>query len=324
MRKIKYPKNWRHEYWNIFSDNNKNELQKNWQKLKHKYSELSIFPKKVRKIICADFPKITTWYFKFIEKSISDELMKALKLLFCYSNYRDIIAKFFYSRIEQMNIFSCFYCDIHPIGKYEIENNSNNKENLTYRTFDVDHFYENAQIPILALSIKNFVPSCQVCNSRVKGKRDFLEFYGLNSKKMSQEEKKNILYKIAPMSKNCDFDANVHIYVLPKKGFTKKIKFLDNIDSYKIHISGDIDYINHVKAFRLNERYNSVTILAEALSILDLKRKFPISKIQEIKRLLSKGQKLITAEQIEEVIFRKNYDINRHSNLLKLKQDLLE
>ena len=24
------------------------------------------------------------------------------------------------------------------------------------------------------------------------------------------------------MSKNCDFDANVHIYVFPKKGFTKK------------------------------------------------------------------------------------------------------
>ncbi len=324
MRKIKYPENWRYEYWNVFSDDNKKELQKNWQKLKHKYSELSIFPRKVRKIICADFPKITNWYFEFIKKSFNNKLIESLKLLFCYSNYRDIIADFFKSRIEQMNIYSCFYCDIHPIGKYENENNSKNNEIMTYRTFDVDHFYENAQCPVLALSIKNFVPSCQVCNSRVKGKRDFLEFYGLNNSQISIDDKKKIIYKIAPISTNCDFDNNLYIYVFPKKGFAKKIKFLDNIYSYKIHISADVDYTNHVKAFRLSERYNSVTILSEALSLLDIKRKFPIAKIREIKRLLSKGRKLITEEQIEEIIFRKNYDIKRHSNLLKLKQDLLE
>lgn len=318
MRKINYPKNWRQEYWNIFSSEDKKDLQDSWKILRQKYSELAIFPKKVRRIICADFPKITDWYFEYI-KHVSDvELIEELKKVFCYSNFRDKIASFFYNRISQMNIYSCFYCDIHPIGKYEAN------ETKTYRTFDVDHFYENAQCPVLALSVKNFVPSCQICNSRVKGKRDLFEFYNLNDPNMSVDEKKKIIYRIAPISAGCDFDNKMHIYVFPKKGFAEKFGFLDNINSYKIHISSDKDYNNHIYAFKLTERYNSVSILSEALSILDLKRKFPIVKIQEIKKLLEKEQRFITEEQIEELIFRKNFDETRHSNLLKLKKDLLE
>ena len=96
---------------------------------------------------------------------------------------------------------------------------------------------------------------------------------------------------------------------------------MNNINSYKICFKSNDVYQHEIDALYLEQRYNSITILSEALSILDLKRKFPPSKIKEI---FERNNYIVTEKQIEEIIFRKNYDINRHSNLLKLKQDLLK
>ena len=38
---------------------------------------------------------------------------------------------------------------------------------------DLDHFYCKSRYPFLALSIYNFVPACQICNSRFKKDIDF-------------------------------------------------------------------------------------------------------------------------------------------------------
>jgi len=127
---------------------------------------------------------------------------------------------------------------------------------------------------------------------------------------------------ISPTSETGTFDDNINLKVIPKIGFSKKIGFLENIENYEIKISSSNIYKNHIDSFRLNERYNSITILSEALSIMDLKLKYPLIKIKEMKNQLKNIN--ISEEQIEEVIFRKKYDENRHSNLLKLKKDLLE
>ena len=55
---------------------------------------------------------------------------------------------------------------------------------------------------------------------------------------------------------------------------------------------------------------------------MDLKLKYPLTKIKELKNQLKNIN--ISEEQIEEIIFRKEYDENRHSNLLKLKKDILD
>ena len=36
----------------------------------------------------------------------------------------------------------------------------------------MDHFYPKSLYPFLALSLYNFIPSCQICNSRFKGNKD--------------------------------------------------------------------------------------------------------------------------------------------------------
>ena len=64
-----------------------------------------------------------------------------------------------------MEIEVCPYCQRNYISSYE-ENNSKKT------TADLDHFYPKSLYPFLALSLYNFIPSCQICNSRFKGNKD--------------------------------------------------------------------------------------------------------------------------------------------------------
>lgn len=64
-----------------------------------------------------------------------------------------------------MGINVCPYCQRNYISSYEekVENEEINKT-----TADLDHFIPKSVVPFLALSLYNFIPSCQICNSRMK------------------------------------------------------------------------------------------------------------------------------------------------------------
>lgn len=68
--------------------------------------------------------------------------------------------------ISSINIDVCPYCNRQYISTYK----ENNKRKTTA---DLDHFYPKSIYPILALSLYNFIPSCQLCNSRLKLNKDF-------------------------------------------------------------------------------------------------------------------------------------------------------
>ena len=57
--------------------------------------------------------------------------------------------------------------------KSKDENEDNNLEDNSKTTADLDHFYIKSGYPFLALSVHNFIPSCQICNSRFKRTTDF-------------------------------------------------------------------------------------------------------------------------------------------------------
>lgn len=323
MKQIKYFENCESEYISFFPHDKLNELQNKWSRLKNNYqTELSGFPNCVVEIITADFEDLMQWYFSYqkLPDNIKGELKfrKAKKGPYEYKifNYDDMypyISAFFCNNVEKMNLYSCYYCDIHPIGVYT-------KDKGKRLTVDIDHFFPKADCPLLSLSLKNFVPSCQICNSRIKSKTGLLKFYSIKS--LSD---KNILRQIAPTSKICDYENNIMFEVWPQNGAADKINYLDNINAYRVRLNSTTEYKHGIDAFRLQERYNSIPILATALSILDLKRKFPTSKISEFKKLLnSSGKYSFTDEQIEEMIFRKDYDIKRHATLTKMKSDLLD
>lgn len=71
--------------------------------------------------------------------------------------------------ISMMGISVCPYCQRQYITNYK-ENDGDKENNRT--TSDLDHFISKSKYPILALCLYNFIPSCQICNSRFKGQDD--------------------------------------------------------------------------------------------------------------------------------------------------------
>ena len=83
--------------------------------------------------------------------------------------------------MSAMRISVCPYCNRQYITIYsenmkgigEETGREQNKYPVKKTTADLDHFYIKSQYPYLSLSIYNFIPSCQICNSRFKGTMDF-------------------------------------------------------------------------------------------------------------------------------------------------------
>lgn len=65
-----------------------------------------------------------------------------------------------------MDIPVCPYCNRQYITSFA-------DDGLDKTTADLDHYYCQSLYPYLALSLYNFVPSCQICNSRFKLAKDF-------------------------------------------------------------------------------------------------------------------------------------------------------
>lgn len=316
-----------------------------------------LYNEKLEDFLVMDFPKLFKVYLDFItlipdddyykivhkqgtngkkitkdNPAIENTLFKKAEEIFNYKQYSDKIADFFKYYAKPLKITSCFYCDsayINLISSTYNSNKESTKEEIsTYkRMFDVDHFIPKAQCPILALCLHNFVPSCKICNSTVKGDAIFQEFYQIDS--VTDDNKKlEIIRKLAPSSSDYEYDKNVKLSVLPQKKQSENwyppSNFYNNPDFFRISfIHKDNDYQKATKAFMLEERYNFGEHLAEALNLLDLQKRYTKSNIKYIKDILCQNGSNITEEQIEEDLFHKNMNSKTGRIFSKLKTDIL-
>ena len=109
-------------------------------------------------------------------------IKKKIKEIFDYTSFRsnkieinvrinekDI--KYVWNRhqlITMMGVSVCPYCNRQFISIYK-----DDKARDIKTTADLDHFYSQDEYPFLALSLYNFVPSCQICNLRFKNAQNF-------------------------------------------------------------------------------------------------------------------------------------------------------
>ena len=93
--------------------------------------------------------------YPYLKNKKSKEI-KALKYIFIENGYKGIDKKEFY---DNLGINSCIYCNRNYI--FNLYANGHIKGQL-------DHFYDKATYPFLAMSFYNLIPSCESCN-RVKG-----------------------------------------------------------------------------------------------------------------------------------------------------------
>ena len=127
MKKITYFANCNSLYTQIFSTAEMADLQNKWNTILNKFPSLQTFPKDVKDILIADFQKLTDLYFEYdkikknnplIEKEfiLKSKGNKSQLFVFDYNKYYSKIINYFCEYCNQLGIFSCFYCDIHPIG----------------------------------------------------------------------------------------------------------------------------------------------------------------------------------------------------------------
>lgn len=180
----------------------------------------------------------------------------------------------------------------------------------SYNHFDLDHLLPKSVCPIIGLSLFNFVPSCQVCNEKLK-----------KAKELAMT--KNDWLKISPTYKDSNFDNAVTIKLIPLEKCTTFFELKENNDNYRLifETNGDEVYEEYISTLKLNDRYNFHKKIA--LRIMDLKERYPLEKRKEISRLLSGDNKegkipQYSESQIKEDILGEDFNKNRcFSKLLR-------
>lgn len=177
--------------------------------------------------------------FEKIEKQSrinKSELNKILKIIFDYDKFA--YSKKDWSRhrlISDLNIRSCPYCNRQYITNYEFDKT----------TADLDHFYPKADYPFLALSLYNFIPSCQICNSRFKLKENFKEKAHIYPYKEAFDS--NAVFRTKP-----SVDFNIDYLQGLSLDFEIELKLNEEMET---KLKNRIE--NSIKTFKLNEVYQS-------------------------------------------------------------------
>ena len=132
--------------------------------LKELKTVLSGKPDELKKRIIDKIPEITKRQKKNGEWLTKKQLV-SLEDTFNYDNFRSRTKYGPYTIAHKLGLNTCPYCNrqytftLDPkVGKVRPE---------------FDHFYNRATYPYLALSFYNLVPSCNICNSRLKGSENF-------------------------------------------------------------------------------------------------------------------------------------------------------
>lgn len=153
-------------------------------------------------------------------------------------------------------------------------------------TFDLDHVLDKGSCPLVALSLFNFVPSCHVCNSRVK-----------HSGVLGRDNNPEV--KLSPTSLNYNFDNEVKIKLQSRNGniFIDPTKHQEEYEiDFKTYDEG---YRYEISFFKLKERY--AYHISEALRILELKQKYNDSALAMLSDAMG-NKDAFSAEQIREDI----------------------
>lgn len=179
--------------------------------------------------------------------------------------------------------------------------------------FDLDHLLPKSVCPIVGLSLFNFVPSCQVCNEKLKKAKEIATC-------------KEDWLKISPTHPASSFNEDVTIKMIPQESCSTFFDLQRNKKNYVLRFdtNGDTAYDGFISEFRLADRYNYHKELA--LNILSLKERYPYEKRKEISRLLSATDGddkdcRYSEQQIKADLFQEEF--NKDRCFAKLRHDML-
>lgn len=281
------------------------QMESLWADWKNKYDPGHTITETAEKLLTLDYGKLVDVFERFQGLNIAlkepgkderNHILKELDEVFKYTKRFDrMIADFFWSKSDLLKIHTCYYCEMAYINVYSCKDENDKLQKR--RQFDLDHYLPKALCPCLALSLFNFVPSCQVCNSRIKGDR---------LPTVDSEE----LKVLSPTSDSNDFSHNMAIRLRTRPSVRKS-----SLGQY-IYFRTNPPYEKHVRFFHLEERYEFHK--AEAMRLKRLKDRYPDSCIKKIASLLHRRE-----ATVKEDIFQMKYLKREGRCFQKLTEDIL-
>ena len=180
---------------------------------------------------------------RFEKLNISEEYLP--NQLFCYKKLQTGNKDWNrHKLLSLIGIEICPYCQRNYISNYE----ENNDEKTTA---DLDHFYPKSLYPFLALSLYNFIPSCQICNSRFKGNKDtrdsvYLYEEGFDELGVKFRTSKEVISEILG-ERYSDFYVKIDYENLKNKEDGEKVKnSIENLGLDRVYKKSHNQYIQNL------------------------------------------------------------------------------
>lgn len=243
----------------------------------------------------SEFDDVRNTCYKYcLGKGISKKNFNTyLRMIFKYSDFSNKETKPYnaYSLASALNIRVCPYCNI----QYAYTVTDGTKK---YVRPDFDHFLAQTQHPLFTLSFYNLIPCCQICNSRLKGKKRFstqkyihpyfnefgtdakFDYTPLDTKSaIGESDNIDVFFDMNPMSTNfIKINHNIEVFRL-----RERYKFHSDIVSEvvrKFHISNGSYLISLMSAFPNIKNYEELYMIAfgNFYNELDFEKR-PLSKL---------------------------------------------
>ena len=158
-------------------------------------------------------------------------------------DYNKLYKKENWNRHELLSLIGievCPYCQRNYISSYGKKT-----------TADLDHFYPKSLYPFLALSLYNFIPSCQICNSRFKGNKDardslYLYDEGFDELGIKFRTSEEVIVEILG-EKDSDFSVEIDCKNIEDKEKENKVKnSIKNLGLDKVYEKSHNQYIQNL------------------------------------------------------------------------------
>ena len=237
----------------------------------------------------------------FLNNAADDELQKLTKSaprIAYIKAQRPYISKADYDRVAQVMRWS--------MNKWD----RTFRPNYHYRHhFDLDHVLPKSEFRLVGLSLFNFVPSCQICNQKLKRKR-VIGTHGVPKEKLS------------PSSPNFDGERKTVFHIVPKPGVRAgRLRPTLNPQDYDLQLDAiDPDYDEFIKLFKLEERYQQHKRVA--LHWTEMKYKYSDARIRMMEASLN--NRSFSFARIKSDIFQTDLYGSGSMSFAKLREDMLK
>lgn len=270
-----------------------------------------IYPDEIETILRGSYASLCTIYedYMSVADSLSFTLVDELKDLFNYSGrptryckvMQPKIADFFMENAEKMEIHVCFYCETSYVNVYAMKSATGKSINRNH--FDLDHFLPKSECPIVGLSFYNFVPSCSVCNEKLKRNKLIGGLGNLHA---------------SPTSGTYEFDKDVKIKFT--ENGNELLEHINHPEKVKISFLPEKNiYADEIRELRYEDRYNYHKM--EAIRLFNIVGDYPDSMLEDIATLFGSRK---TKDEVENDILYGGHKSDQYPRVFdKLRRDII-